>query len=266
MFRAIKITAIALSAAAIGAVVAAKVVARAADSTPPSDVIAPSSNCAVASDARHAFRLEAVPLRQAAKIVTSMTCKPIIIAPDIADVPISTDILERREPISGPDVERIFAACVEAKALKVTRTTNEMKIERRGYTIRPGSPPGSASAMDAQVEALKHAQTFVSTEVGALKVTSEESNLFRAVMRRPDARLKFEDMLRTGAPAGKLYGLCGIKLMTPRAFDAAVEPFLRDTGSVDTQVGCVGGHQRASDLAQAIRNGAYCEDLSQGRI
>ena len=79
-------------------------------------------------------------------------------------------------------------------------------------------------------------------------------------MDRGDALSTFHEILADGTPAGKLYALCGIRLLAQKDFAAAAEPLLKSNETVTTVHGCMLAKEPVASVVRQISQGSW--DLS----
>jgi len=108
------------------------------------------------------------------------------------------------------------------------------------------SDPGFSR--EAAYEALLSTTHFVWSVVGAGAIGSAHAWSFRTILRQPDAKDVFEDLLKRGHLAGQLYALCGLYLVDRKVFEARVAPYRDNTMQIWTQYGCVMRRQRVCDV------------------
>jgi hypothetical protein len=109
-----------------------------------------------------------------------------------------------------------------------------------GWLVIFGLPPHWARdpIVRASYRTLVKAEYFAGPAVGIAGEEPETSKAFRALAARRNGSA-FKYLLLTGTPAGRLYGLAGVRHTDPFFFRVAVQPFRVWPGEVQTQFGCV---------------------------
>lgn len=69
-------------------------------------------------------------------------------------------------------------------------------------------------------------------------------------------------LAREGTPEGRMYGLCGIRLLDPKSYEACLPMALRGEPVVEMQEGCLICSRPAASVADRIRRGEFDADLS----
>src|SRR5581483_558060 len=105
-----------------------------------------------------------------------------------------------------------------------------------------GLPPRlTLSASErSSYDQLRSARYFAGPAVGIAGDEPPESKALRSLLSRREGGKAFKYLLFTGTPAGKLYGLVGLRHTNPVLFAVAVQPFRLWPGNVETIFGCVG--------------------------
>jgi HEAT repeat protein len=88
--------------------------------------------------------------------------------------------------------------------------------------------PAELGALRASPEywVLASAAEFRGTVIGEAAKVSDEVTAFRRVLGSPQADLVFLDLLRTAKLPGRLYALCGLRLVDPDRYARAARPYL----------------------------------------
>jgi hypothetical protein len=103
--------------------------------------------------------------------------------------------------------------------------------------------------------------TLTTESVGAGGKIPAHAYALRTLLRQPDARDAFLDLLsRARYPAGEMWALCGLRLTDPEAFEERVGPFLDSRDAVNTQFGCIGMERPVKQVAEHIRRGGLWGD------
>jgi hypothetical protein len=107
----------------------------------------------------------------------------------------------------------------------------------------------------AALERLSNADAFEDAMASLAEQLSENVRAFRVLLRIKEPAALFGRMLRTGTTAGRLYGLAGLYLTDRHAFDSSVSHFVAPDASVETLLGGIQHHARASEILDRIRSG-----------
>ncbi|MFD0892746.1 hypothetical protein KBB96_15090 [Luteolibacter ambystomatis] len=102
---------------------------------------------------------------------------------------------------------------------------------------------------------LKSAQQFAIGGVGIAGTTSPAESALRALLNRPDAVAECKKLVSDATPAGKLYGLLGLKLKDAKAFEEAFPAFKDSKTAVSTASGCIPYETTIGKIASDIRDG-----------
>jgi hypothetical protein len=79
----------------------------------------------------------------------------------------------------------------------------------------------------------------------------------REVLRQPDAVARLEALLPNASPAGKLYGLLGLRIRDRVAYERALEKCRSTDAMVETARGCILSRESFRDLSKEIERGQY---------
>lgn len=120
------------------------------------------------------------------------------------------------------------------------------------------SPRGRASM--TPLETVRGAKRFTIGRVGFAAVRSKEELAFRALLRDPGAAGRFEALVSSATPAGRLYGLLGLKLAGAPAYKAALAELSADDTPVGTMTGCLASTKPTGQLAKKVAAGDYDKD------
>lgn len=114
-----------------------------------------------------------------------------------------------------------------------------------GYTVLTYFGNESAYAC------LARAEEFAGTAVGIAGTEPETVRAFRELASRPQSTVAFLQLVAFGTPAGRVYGLCGLRRSAPPLFRIAVRPFLHSRQEVRTFFGCILSREPMSKLVRA---------------
>ena len=111
---------------------------------------------------------------------------------------------------------------------------------------------GCASLLRSQADqglaTLMTTQEFASTHVGYAGTLSRQAEAFEHVLASSQSAVLVSDLVEHGTTAGQLYGLMGLYLTDPEAFEREVPRFAASEEYVMTQFGCIGMEERVRDL------------------
>jgi hypothetical protein len=107
--------------------------------------------------------------------------------------------------------------------------------------------------------ALANASDFSARIVGLAVSTAEFPRDFDAVMRDPLATEAFGELASDGAPAGRIYGLCGLSRTDVRQFLRSRAAAAQDARRVRLFVGCFVHEESLGEVARRMTVG--CPDL-----
>ena len=117
---------------------------------------------------------------------------------------------------------------------------------------RPATGPAApAMTVDAATRAVSTADVFAAKHVGYGGWPSPEYAAFDVILAQPDAADRLDRLARTATPAGRLYGLLGLRRTDPRRYAAAATGLARSEVLVTTFEGCFEGNQKVGDVIAA---------------
>ncbi|BCU76947.1 hypothetical protein [Luteolibacter sp. LG18] len=124
-----------------------------------------------------------------------------------------------------------------------------------GLATADAPPPAQAEPADKAPAQLRAATQFTIGGVGFAGTRSAAENAFRALLTRADAVAECKKLVASATPAGQLYGLLGLKLQDPKAFDEAFPAFKDSKAAVSTAAGCMVFETTVGQIAADIRDG-----------
>jgi hypothetical protein len=107
-------------------------------------------------------------------------------------------------------------------------------------------------------EALQKLLTAKEFSVGGVGESGARSSTelsFRALLKRTDALAQCQKLLADASPAGKLYGLLGLKILDANSFRAALPGVNQSKTQVTTIVGCITFNTTVEEIADEIKRG-----------
>jgi hypothetical protein len=123
----------------------------------------------------------------------------------------------------------------------------------RAQVNRPSDPPTPQQAY----EQLLSVRCFAFGGVGFAGVTSEGEKAYRAIAGGTNALALFSAVLANGNAPAKLYALCGIRQLSPRAFDTHTKSLLKANPQVETMSGCMVMTEFSTNVVARIASGSY---------
>jgi hypothetical protein len=121
-----------------------------------------------------------------------------------------------------------------------------------------------AAVMPVQSEIPLHeAASFAMGGVGVAGTMSAGERALRQILKEPDAVSRLESMIPNASPAGKLYGLLGLRARDRTAYAGALEICRPTDAKVETARGCMLSHESFRDLVKQIEKGDYDTFLSR---
>ena len=118
------------------------------------------------------------------------------------------------------------------------------------------------ASRDGALTVLSHIDSFAGPTIGVGGDASPHAIAFRTVLAEPDASDLFSDLIDRGEPAGQLYGLAGLKLTAPAAYERELPRFLVNSEWIETAEGCVVSDGTVGDVAREIAEGRIVADLA----
>ena len=103
---------------------------------------------------------------------------------------------------------------------------------------------------------------FKNSAVGYGGITPDEVHEFRCILKRPDARTIFDQLLNEATLAGKLYALSGLYITDKTYFENIVGKYRLNTTEVMTMYGCVIAPEKLSYVLKEIENGNLPKELA----
>lgn len=104
---------------------------------------------------------------------------------------------------------------------------------------------------------LQSAGSFALGGIGVAGTMSAGERALREVLKQPDAVARLEAMLPNASPAGKLYGLLGLRIRDRVAYERALEKCRSMDATVETARGCILSRESFRDLSKEIERGQY---------
>jgi len=104
---------------------------------------------------------------------------------------------------------------------------------------------------------LESAGSFALGGVGVAGTMSAGERALREVLKQPDAVARLEALLANASPAGKLYGLLGLRIRDRAAYERALEKCRSTDATVETARGCMLSREPFRDLVKEIERGQY---------
>lgn len=121
--------------------------------------------------------------------------------------------------------------------------------------VRAETTPAKPDPAEKAADVLHQAQQFTIGGVGFAGTISSAETALRALLKTPDAVTECKKLVSDATPAGKLYGLLGLKLKDPKAFEEAFPAFKDSKTAVSTAAGCMLYETTLGKLATDIQDG-----------
>jgi hypothetical protein len=93
--------------------------------------------------------------------------------------------------------------------------------------------------------------TFALSYVGYAGSRSAQVEAFQVLLRQPDAEAVFSDLHRRALTPGRLYALCGLKVLRLPRYDQAEDAVLKSDELVYFQAGCVTSPRPAREIVRS---------------
>jgi hypothetical protein len=119
------------------------------------------------------------------------------------------------------------------------------------------SLPGATATAGEEDSNLRKAGSFAMGGVGYAGTMSAGERALRRMLKERDAVSRLESMIPNATPAGKLYGLLGLRIRDRAAYARALEMCRPTDTKVETARGCMLGQEAFGDLVKEIERGQY---------
>lgn len=110
---------------------------------------------------------------------------------------------------------------------------------------------------------LSKAGSFAMGGVGYAGTMSAGEYALRQVLQEPDAISRLERMIPNATPAGKLYGLLGLRTRDRAVYARVLQMCRAIDPKVETVHGCLVGEESFRDVVQKIEHGEYDASLKR---
>jgi hypothetical protein len=110
---------------------------------------------------------------------------------------------------------------------------------------------------------LQSAGRFALGGIGAAGTMSAGERALRELLKQPDAVAQLEALISKASPAGKLYGLLGLRIRDRAAYERALEKCRTTDAKVETARGCILSQDSFRDLLKEIERGKYDTSLAR---
>jgi hypothetical protein len=117
--------------------------------------------------------------------------------------------------------------------------------------------PARAGEKSSTYETVQRAESFTVGGVGVAGTRTKQELAFRELAKQPQAGLRFRKLLVDGSPAGKMYGLLGLKLTDTNGFEEALPHFTECETKIETIGGCMVMHTTVGYVAKQIARGDF---------
>jgi hypothetical protein len=117
--------------------------------------------------------------------------------------------------------------------------------------------PARAEEKSGTFETVQRAESFTVGGVGVAGTRTKQELAFRELIKQPKAGLQFRKLLDHGSPAGKMYGLLGLKLTDKSGFEEALPKFTDCDTKIETIGGCMVMRTTVGYVAKQIARGDF---------
>ena len=81
------------------------------------------------------------------------------------------------------------------------------------------------------------------------------------IVSQTSADSLFLDLLGMASPAGRMYALAGLRAIDPPKFERRASLFRRDSGLVNTLIGCIGSTMTTAQIVSELDRGMWLADF-----
>ena len=117
--------------------------------------------------------------------------------------------------------------------------------------------PARAGEKRDPYDTVQRAESFTVGGVGVAGTRTKQELAFREMVKQPQAGLHFRKLLEHGSPAGKMYGLLGLKLTDRSGFEEALPHFTECETKIETIGGCMVMHTNVGYVVKQIARGDF---------
>jgi hypothetical protein len=117
--------------------------------------------------------------------------------------------------------------------------------------------PALAGEKSGTFETVQRAESFTVGGVGVAGTRTKQELAFRDLMKQSQPESSLRKLLVDGSPAGKMYGLLGLKLADKNAFEQALPHFTECETKIETIGGCIVMHTTVGYVAKQIARGDF---------
>ena len=118
----------------------------------------------------------------------------------------------------GPKNRRLAVALLGAVAIATLVLLSRGKLAQVLRVDEVVADSAARWTISSDFERLAHSEAFVGGIVGMADGPSPQLLAFNRLLKAPDAGPTFRRMVKDGSPAGRLYGLCGLRLSDRSGF------------------------------------------------
>jgi hypothetical protein len=120
-----------------------------------------------------------------------------------------------------------------------------------------GSELSGSNSVPTACAQLSNINCFAFGGVGYAGTISPGEVAFHAVLESTNALELFEAILANGTGEAKMYALCGVRRLDPKAFDDFARALKDADPKVRTMSGCLATEENASAVIKRIGDGTY---------
>jgi len=134
---------------------------------------------------------------------------------------------------------RIAVVLIGALLTAGTATIGGAALASRLLSVDEVDPhPGLPRHLDGIDLPLSRTEFFTTYNIGATGAPSPGGKQFRKLLRSDHREEEFQKLIAEGRAAGKLYGLCGLLVASPRSFEEIAAELSRERERVFLMEGC----------------------------
>jgi hypothetical protein len=130
-----------------------------------------------------------------------------------------------------------------------------------GFALEPIVVDRATMASDDAMHVLRSAPTFASASVGYGGTVPTTVVAWLTIASHPSAKNLFQDLLHTGTPAGRMYGLAGLRAIHVPLFRVMAEPLRRSQAPVNILVGCIASLMTTAQIVGELDRGMWIEEF-----
>lgn len=150
----------------------------------------------------------------------------------------------------------VLAAVTAAGGYALTRATTPA-LPHAPFALKPLVVDHPPVPLDDAMHVLRNASEFAGAAVGYGGTVPTAVVAWLTIVSHPSARNLFQDLLHTGTPAGRMYGLAGLRAIHIPLFRVHAEPLRRSRAWVNTLFGCIGSTMTTAEIVAELDRGTW---------